>query len=465
MTLAGTVRFQAACAERGIRAIIGAELAVADPVFGAGAAPAQLVVLAQNATGYARLCQLLTDANLAHPEAPLIPFAALAAQPDNLILLTGGREGTLVRLVLAKRRQDAETVACRYREAFGPERVYVELQHHDLPDSLSLMGQLVQVAETAGLRTVATNGVRYATRDDYPIYDLLTCVRLGITVDQPHAERPRNDEAYLKGASDLSALFAPLPWGPDALAATAEIAARCDLSLLKSTCTAPQVSLPEGETPTQYLYRLCEEGLATRYAQMPAALAADSPQHRQLAHELAVISRLELEEFFLCVAGIMRQARAMGIRVSGRGSAANSLVAYVLGITGVDPLQYGLLFERFLNPDRAGMPDIDVDVQSDRREEVIRYVERTYTHAHAAMVANVNTYRARSALRDTLKALGFPLPVVNQLTKVLHHHASREDLAGASNELARLIQPAYAAQGAHGAHSAHSAASSAISPE
>lgn len=440
MTLAGVVRFQVACQERGIHAIVGAELAVAEPKFGAGAAPAQLVVLAQNATGYARLCYLLTEANLADPDAPLIPFAALAAQPDGLIFLTGGREGTLTRLLLAGRRQDAEAIAHRYREAFGPQRVYVEIQHHALPDSIALMRELARVAETAGLRVVATNGVRYATRGDYLVYDLLTCVRLGITVDQPHAERPRNDEVYLKSAEEMAALVGNLPWGVNALAATEQIATQCHVSLLKSICTAPAAPLPAGETPTQHLHRLCEEGLATRYAGVPEALAAGSPQRQQLAHEVAIIEHLELQEFFLCVADIMRQARAMGIRVSGRGSAANSIVAYLLDITGVDPLRHRLLFERFLNPDRAGMPDIDVDVQSDRREEVIRYVERTYTHAHAAMVANVITYRARSALRDTLKALGFPLSFVNQLTKVLHHHASRQDIARAHDELTQVVQ-------------------------
>src|SRR5262249_48194396 len=166
----------------------------------------------------------------------------------------------------------------------------------------------------------------------------------------------------------------------------------------------------------------------------------ENPERRQLAHELAGIERLEVGEFFLCVHDIVAAARRMGIRISGRGSAANSLVAYLLGITGVDPLRHGLLFERFLNPDRAGMPDIDLDVQSDRRDELIRYVERTYTEAHAAMVANVSTYRAQGALRDAAKALGYPLGLVGALTKVLPHHCGREELAGYMNELAGGLQ-------------------------
>ena len=442
MTLAGVVRFQSTCAQYGLHGIIGAELAVADdPIFGAGAAPAQFVVLAENAAGYARLCQLLTDANLRAPDRPLIPFAALAAAvsagPDTssgspgLIVLTGGADGTLSRLLTARHRQTALTVAQRYRSVFGPDRVFVELQHHCLPDNRLLMQELAGIAEEAGLRCVATNGVRHATRDDYPLYDLLTCVRLGISVDTPHRDRPRNDEAHLKSPQEMTELFAPLPYGPAALAATTEIASRCQVSLLKAVCTAPRVPLPAGETPTSQLRRLCEQGLHQRYANAPAACdagAPDSPQRRQLAHELDVISQLALEEFFLCVHQIVAAARSMGIRISGRGSAANSLVAYLLGITGVDPIAHHLLFERFLNPDRRGMPDIDLDVQSDRREELIRYVERTYTHDHAAMVANVITYRQRLALRDAAKALGCPLPLVNRLTKHLPHYCDPETL-------------------------------------
>ena len=249
MTLAGMVRFQEACARHSVRAIAGAELAIADPIFGDAARPAHLVVLAENAVGYARLCALLTEANLADPARPVISFAALARQPEGLILLTGGREGTLARLLLARHQWDAEAVARRYREAFGAERVFVELQHHRLPDSTWLMQELAWTAAATGLRCVLTNEVRHATRDDYPLYDLLTCVRLGITVDEAHLERPRNDEAHLKGADELYHLLAPLPWGPDALAASAEIAERCNLTLLKGACTAPRVPLPDGETP------------------------------------------------------------------------------------------------------------------------------------------------------------------------------------------------------------------------
>ena len=197
--------------------------------------------------------------------------------------------------------------------------------------------------------------------------------------------------------------------------------------------------MPEGETPTCRLRHLCDVGLHERYANCPEAIVPGSRVQRQLVHELQVIQQLELEEFFLCVQQIVGAARGMGIRISGRGSAANSLVAYLLGITGVDPIHYNLLFERFLNPERRGMPDIDLDVQSDRRDELIQYVERTYGEQHSAMVANVITYRPRLALRDAAKVLGFPVPLVNHLTKVVHHHADPETLPSLRKELEQRL--------------------------
>jgi error-prone DNA polymerase len=444
MTVAGAVRFQVACAERRITPILGCELAVADPVFGDVAKPARLVVLAENPTGYARLCQILTDANLAIPDHPIVSFSDLAAEPEGLILLTGGRDGTLARLLLAGQRQTAAKTLARYRDVFGPERVYVETQYHLLPDTIWLLDGLAALAASTNLRLVATNGVRYATQDDYPLYDLLTCVRLGISVDTPHLERPRNDQQFLRAGADLATLFAPFPWGTGALVATREIAARCHISLLKANCVAPRIPLPEGVAPEAHLHALCAEGLVARYAATPEALLPESPQRRQMAHELNIIEKLDLVEFFLCVHTIMRAARDMGIRVSGRGSAASSIVAYLLHITGVDPLHHHLLFERFLNPDRVGMPDIDIDVQSDRREELIRWVEHTFSERQTAMVANVNTYRVRGALRDVAKALGFPLTLVNRLTKMLHHHTSRDALAEYRNELEQVVRASLA---------------------
>ncbi|HEX9039050.1 MAG TPA: DNA polymerase III subunit alpha [Ktedonobacterales bacterium] len=445
MTLAGAVRFQTACAEAGISPILGVELVVAEePLFGAEET-ARVVALAENATGYARLCQLLTNANLERPDAPVVPFGALAAAPEGLIILTGGRAGPLAAALLAGRRATAWDAARRYLNTFGPERLFIEVQGHALPESVHLAQELAEIAEELGARLALTNGARYATREDYPLYDLLTCVRLGVTVDEPHRERPRNDAEGLVSGEELLERLGMFPWASAALATSGEIAARCvadGVVLLRPSCVAPRVPLPEGITPGARLAELCEQGMRARYAHAPEALAASSVQRTQLAHELGIIAQLELEEFFLCVHDIVSAGRRLGIRVSGRGSAANSLVAYLLGVTGVDPIAHRLLFARFLTPERRGMPDIDIDVQSDRREELIRYVERTYTERHAAMVANVITYRPRSALRDTAKALGYPLPLVDRMTRVLHHHGGAAALLAAQEELARVIEGA-----------------------
>jgi DNA polymerase III alpha subunit len=315
MTLAGVVRFQTACAEHSVLPIVGCELAVADPQFGDFPLPAQLVFLARKAAGYPQLVQLLTNANLENPDAPVIPFKALVdavtSGNEGLYVLTGGREGALSRLLLKRQTASAQELAQRYAALLGSQRVFVELQHHLLPDSVGLMQRLVWLAEAAGLRCVATNGVHHATREDRAIYDLLTCVRLGIAVDQPHAVRPKNDQAYLKSAAQMWRVFSNLPWGSAAVATTVEIAEQCELSLLKPHCVAPQVSLPADMTPTTQLRALCEQGLTKRYASHPQALQANAPQRQQLEHELGVISKLELEEFFLCVDERKKCTRAL----------------------------------------------------------------------------------------------------------------------------------------------------------
>ena len=414
MTLAGVVRFHRACWAAGIRPITGCELVIRhlDGALGT------LVALAKNRTGYANLCQLLTAANLAvYPPdsqvAPSIALADLAAHREGLVVLVGGCDGVAQRLVAVGETLAARALLERYLAALGPDDLYVEVQQRLLPESGLALARMTHLAREVGLPCLASSGARYAVAEDGAVYDLVTCIRLGIGLDQPHRERPRNTEQYLKGAEELAPFFASA--APEALANGARVAASCSVELLATICVPPEMALPEGETPASYLRRLCAKALPANY---PAGAQRDAAS-AQLAKELAVIGRLGLEEFFLVVWDIIREARARGIRCAGRGSAANSLVAYLLSITAVDPLAHHLLFERFLNVERQGMPDIDVDVQSSRREELIGYVEATYSERHAAMVANVVSYRLRLAVRDVAKALGFPLPLVGQLTKRL----------------------------------------------
>lgn len=416
MTLAGVARFHRACQAAGVRPITGCELIVR---HGSGADEVgTLIALAKNREGYAHLCQLLTTVNLvgAPPDSQVIPsiaLADLAAHREGLALLIGGCGGAVQRLAAEGELLAARTLLEQYRDALGPGDLYVEVQQHLLPESGLLLARMTHLAREAGIPCLASNGARYAIAEDCRVYDLLSCIRLGIGLDTPHRERPRNTEQYLKGLEALAPLFADI--APEAMTQAAQVAASCSVELLASVCVPPEMPLPDGETPASYLRRLCAEALPEKYPGNARRERAST----QLARELAVIGQLSLEEFFLVVWDIMREARARGIRCAGRGSAANSLVAYLLGITAVDPLAHHLLFERFLNVERQTMPDIDVDVQSSRREELIGYVEATYSEQHAAMVANVVTYRLRLAVRDTAKALGFPLPLVSQLTKRL----------------------------------------------
>lgn len=447
MTLGGVVRFHAACRSAGIRPITGCELLVQHPseeiagIVGDTGEVGTFIALARDRTGYAQLCGLLTRANLAMSSTaastastaqPVVPFADLAAHHDGLFLLAGGCDGLVQRLLLAGRTQQARAMLVHFAAAFGTDVLSLDLRHELLPESGLLQARSLQLATEVGIRCVATNGARYATCGDYRVYDLLTSVRLGLPLDQPHPERPRNAGRYLKAVGDLRPLFAA---APNALMTAGELAAACDIELLATHCVPPQVPLPKGETPATYLRTLCAAALPDRYPDLAAQAAAA----HQLDHELAVIGGLALEEFFLVVHDIVGQAHERRIRCAGRGSAANSLVAYLLGITAVDPIAHHLLFERFLNRERQGMPDIDVDVQSSRREELIQYVEETYSERHAAMVANVVTYRLRLAVRDVGKALGFPLDLVDQLTHRLPHFGRCSEVARYADDLSDVM--------------------------
>ena len=437
MTLAGVVRFHRACQAAGIRPITGCELVIRHPDGAMGT----LIALAQDREGYAHLCQLLTAANLAvdPPDAHVIPsitLAELAAQRGGLALLIGGCDGAAQRLAVEGDMLAARTLLEQYFEVLGPHDLYVEVQQQVLPESGLLLARMAHLACEVGLPCVASNGARYAVPEDAAVYDLVSCIRLGVGLDEPHHERPRNAQQYLKGVAELAPLFAQA--APEAMTHAIHVAERCSVELLASACVPPAMPLPEGETPTSYLRRLCDEALPATYPPGERRAQAEA----QLAKELDVIAQLALEEFFLVVWDILREARARGIRCAGRGSAANSLVAYLLGITAVDPLAHHLLFERFLNVERQTMPDIDVDVQSSRRDELIGYVEATYSERHAAMVANVVTYRLRLAVRDTAKALGFPLPLVSQLTKRLPPFGRCRDIGRYADVLQKALAKA-----------------------
>jgi error-prone DNA polymerase len=391
-----------------------------------------LTLLAQDQAGYTSLCRMTSAAHLAGSKAvPRFSHGLLGEHSAGLIALTGCRHGELSRRLLAGDREGAAVALERLCRLFGKGQLYVELQHHLVPDDDWLVAELARLASAAGVPTVVTNGVHYALRSDRELQDVLVAIRHGLDLEaSAHLRRP-NAEYALKSGAELAALppgaFDPLvrqAW-LDGIERSSEIAARCQVSLEFERYRFPGFPVPSGETSFSYLERLCHDGVRRRYHPIyPRVL-------KQMAHELEVIERTGLAEFFLICWDLMRFSRDRGIPAQGRGSAGDSIVAYALGITRVDPIRHELLFERFINEGRTTYPDVDIDFASSRREEVIQYVYELYGPAHTGMVCNLVTYRARSAVREVGYALGFPRPLVDRVAKALETYDSvmvRRDL-------------------------------------
>ena len=438
--LYGAVRFWRAARERGLKPIIGAEVSVEIPPTQAGPPRAadpgstpktpaarradHLLLLAQDRRGYANLSRLISHAHLALPGkagphegapggagSPTLSLEDLAAHAAGLVCLSGCRRGTVPRALLGGDTAGARQAAGQLGEIFG-HHFWLEVQRHYLADDIRLVARLAALARELDIGLVVANDVHYATREGQPLHDVLTCIRNHATLPQALAGgllHP-NSERFLKSPWEMAVLFAAIP---QAIRNTLVIAEQCDVSLDFSSQRLPAFPVPGGHTPASYLRYLCEAGLGRRFDPIPARARA------QMDHELAVISGMGLAGYFLVVWDIVRFARERGIRCQGRGSAANSLVAYLLDITPVDPLRYNLLFERFLSGAAHTMPDIDVDFAADGREDVIQYVYERYGEEHVGMVCNVVTYRARLARREAAKALAFPTDVLDRLPESL----------------------------------------------
>ena len=382
-----------------------------------------LVLLARDAAGYAALSRLASRGHLAgEKQFPVferdLVEAALDDARGHVIALTGCRNGEVPRHLLAGDRAAALAAAQRWARHLPEGDCCVELSHHLQPDDDWLVAQLAELAEAAGLPTVVTNEVHYAQPERHRLHDVLVCIRHGATLEEARELLLPTAEYRLKSAAELAAIGSGLAdersrraWA-DGMARSGAIGTACELDLDFERYRFPGFTVPEGETPFSYLYQLAHEGLRARYR--PITKRALS----QLAHELDVIDRTNLAEFFLIVWDLMEFARRGKIIGQGRGSAGDSIVAYCLGITKVDPIAHKLLFERFINEARA-LPDIDIDFDVNRREEVIQYLYNTYGADHAAMVCTVVTYRARSAVREVAKTLGFPPESIDRLAKAL----------------------------------------------
>ena len=396
-----------------------------------------LTLLARSPVGWRSLCRVVSRANLAGTKAmPRIRHALLEQDHEGVIALSGCRDGEIARRLLVGDRAGARAAAERYAALFGrgdgpaTSGFFIELSHHLLPDDDWLVAESAALAAELGLPVVVTNDVHYATPDDRELHDVLTAIKHGRTLDTLADLRRPDAESYLKSGEGLAALGASLDpttaraWR-EGIATSVEIAASCSVDLGFEQYRFPGFPVPDGETPFSHLSELCWAGARRRYHPLTSAVVT------RLAHELDVIERAGLAEFFLICWDLMRFAKERGIPAQGRGSATSSIVSYTLGISRVEPIAHNLLFERFINPGRTTYPDVDIDFSSERREEVIQYVYNRYGPEHTGMVCNLVTYRARSAVREVGYALGFPRPLVDRVAKALETYDSvmvRRDL-------------------------------------
>ncbi len=414
--LYGAIPFYKACQEAGIKPIIGMEVYVIDGSLQDrvrnAPAPSHLVLLAENEQGYRNLLKLATIAQTeGNYIIPRLNKEALVRHSAGLIALSACREGEVARLLLSGDVAGAKEAALWYQRTYGENNYYLELQDHGLEIERRLNARLVRLSEETGIPLVVTNNVHYIHQSEHATHDILLAIGEGKTVGEDNRFRYESDQYYLKSGEELAPSFA---FAPQALANTAAIAERCQVALSFGEHILPQFPLPPGQDSTAFLRELCVQGCIERYREL-------TPQIRErLDHELGIITRTGFTDYFLIVWDFMRYAHQHGIPTGpGRGSAAGSLVAYALKITNVDPLRFQLLFERFLNPERVTMPDIDIDFSVERRDEVIHYVAKKYGHDRVAQIITFGTMAARAAVRDVGRALGLSLGLIDRVAKMI----------------------------------------------
>ena len=413
----GVFGFYQAAQKHGVKPIVGCEVYVApetrfEHTPRREAKPYHLVLLAKNATGYQNLIRLTTKAHLeGFYYKPRVDKELLRECSAGLIATSACRSGEVARQIQRGHLDAARQAARWYRDTFGPKGFYLEVQRHVAQPELEEINQaLVALGEEQDIGIVATNDVHYVYHDDAAAHEVLLCIQTGTTMDDPNRMRMGGDDFYFKSAQEMAGLFADLP---DALSNTERIAADCSLRLQKEGFHLPAFEIPGGHTSQSYLAQLCEEGMKSRYTPITPEL------QNRLEHELKIIHKMGFDVYFLIVWDLVRHAQSRDIWWSVRGSAAGSIVAYSLGLTNLEPLGHGLIFERFLNPGRVTMPDIDLDFPDDRRDEMIEYVNRKYGSDKVAQIATFGTLGARASIRDVGRALGMPPGEVARLAKLV----------------------------------------------
>ena len=422
----GAIEFYKEAQERGLKPILGCETYIApgsrlDKKSGnAREAAYHLVLLAKDEVGYKNLIKLVTSAHLeGFYYKPRIDKEILAQHSKGLIGFTSCLKGEVPNNIANEQFDRAKEVLDEYRHIFEPGDLYIELQNHGLEQQRTVNRTLVQWAREFNLPMVATNDVHYVEHDNWEAHDCLICLGTQSLVADEKRMRYGSDQFFLKTPEEMHKLFEEVP---EAITNTIAIAEKCNLILEFGKLRFPVYQPPDGFTREQYLRQLCEQGLRDRYGIEPGQPKNEQEKNivARVEHELHVIEKQGFTSYFLIVWDFVHFAKSHGIPVGpGRGSAAGSLVAYVLKITDIDPLRYGLFFERFLNPERISPPDIDMDFCYNRRPEVIDYVRKKYGDDHVAQIITFGTLGAKMVVRDVGRVLGLPYSECDRIAKMI----------------------------------------------
>ena len=414
----GVIDFYRAAREVGIKPILGCEVYVApgsrfDRESGAGEDRYyHLVLLAENNTGYKNLMKIVSKGFVdGFYYKPRVDLKLLTTYHEGIIALSACLAGEVQKYLARSMYEEAKRSALRYHEIFGKDHFYLELQDHGMPEQKMVNQGLLRLSQDTGLELVATNDIHYTYAEDAKAHDILLCIQTGKKVTDEDRMRYEGGQYYCKSEEEMRKLF---PYAQEAIDNTHKIAERCNVEIEFGVTKLPKYQVPEGFDSWTYLNHLCREGFKTRYPDDDGTLS------RRLDYELGVIRTMGYVDYFLIVWDFINYARSQNIMVGpGRGSAAGSIVSYTLGITNIDPVRYNLLFERFLNPERVSMPDIDVDFCYERRQEVIDYVVRKYGKDQVVQIVTFGTLAAKGVVRDVGRVLDLPYAMCDSIAKMI----------------------------------------------
>ncbi|MFI3325453.1 MAG: DNA polymerase III subunit alpha [Clostridia bacterium] len=414
----GAIDFYKAAKKRGIKPIIGCEVYVAkrrmfDKVPHTDRGSRHLVLLCKNETGYKNLIKMVSKAfTEGFYFSPRVDFELIKKHSEGLVALSACLAGEVQQFLLAGDYQGAKNCALQYQEVFGKGNYFLEIQDHALEDQLRINPSIIRLSKETGIELVATNDCHYVNQDDSKMHKVLLCIQTGKTLQDEKAMEFGSDQFYFKSEEEMKSLF---PTIPSAIENTAKIADMCNLEFEFGNTKLPRFDTPDGSDNEDFFVSLCLQGLVKYYGKNPSKIIVD-----RLNYEINTIKTMGYINYYLIVYDFIRYAKSKGISVGpGRGSGVGSLAAYCMGITGVDPLKYDLIFERFLNPERVSMPDFDIDFNDERRQEVIDYVVQKYGNDHVAQIITFGTMAARQAIKDVGRVMGVPFDLVNQITKLI----------------------------------------------